>query len=239
MNPEHLPRRVLVTGGGTGIGLAIVQALREHGREVVAVGRRLEPLKAAQKYGASICQWDVCHDADGLLNAVGPLDGLVHNAGRYQHGSIGQWNEDDWYQTWRTNTLAPALLSQAFARRLQGAGAIVAVASTLALRPAPGLAAYACSKAAMVALVKSLALELAPAGIRVNAVSPGVVPTDMTVAPREDRTEAEQKAAFAALHPLGRMGTPEEVAQTVLLGLGNQWMTGTNLVIDGGLLNRE
>lgn len=239
MNRENLPKRIMVTGGGTGIGLAIVQSLRALDCDVIAVGRRLEPLLAAQKLGATICPWDICSDPDGLLDAVGPIDGLVHNAGRYQHGACGQWTEEDWYQTWRTNTMAPALLSQAFARRLSGPGAIVAIASTLAVRPAPGTAAYATSKAGLVALVKSLALELAPAGIRVNAVSPGVIPTDMTVVPRAGRTEAEQRADFAALHPLGRMGTADEVAQTVVLGLGNPWMTGVNLVIDGGLLNRE
>jgi len=236
---SQLPNRVMVSGGGSGIGLAIVASLLESGCEVVAVGRRKSPLNAAASLGADVIPWDVTQDPEGLLDAAGKVDGLVHNAGQYRHGSCEDWTEADWKALWTVNALAPALLSRAFVRRLSGPGAIVAVSSTLASRPAVGTGAYASSKAALVALIQNLALELAPRGIRANAVLPGVVLTDMTVVPRQGQSVEEQREHFDALHPLGRMGTPEEVALAVVSSLGNPWMTGSIISIDGGLLVRE
>ena len=231
----NLPQRVLVTGGGTGLGLGIVAALVEADVEVVAVGRRPAPLKAAAALGAQTFAYDVTADPEALLDLAGPLDGLVHNAAVYVHGSHEEWRPEDWTQQWRINVLAPAMLSRAFVARISGPGAIVAISSTLAYRPAVGATPYATTKAALIALVQGLALELAPRQIRVNAVLPGVVPTPMTEAPRGELNPTEQAAGLAELHALGRMGTPSEVASVVLTALGNPWMTGAALTIDGGL----
>jgi len=230
-----LPRRVLVTGGGTGLGLGIVDALVGRGVEVVVVGRRAEPLAAPAALGAKTFVYDVTRDPEALLDLAGPLDGLVHNAAVYVHGTHEQWSADDWTYQWRINVLAPAMLSRAFVARLVGPGAIVAISSTLAHRPAQGAVPYATTKAALIALVQGLALELAPRQIRVNAVLPGVVPTPMTSAPRGDIDPTVQASGLADLHALGRMGTPAEVAEVVLGALGNPWMTGAALTIDGGL----
>ncbi len=231
----NLPRRVLVTGGGTGLGLGIVEALLYAGTEVVAVGRRAEPLTAAAALGARTFPYDVTEDPDQLLDLAGPLDGLVHNAAVYVHGAHDQWRAEDWRRQWQINVLAPAMLSRAFVARSTGPGAIVAISSTLARRPAIGATPYATTKAALIALVQGLALELGPRRIRVNAVLPGVVPTPMTDAPRGEIDPAVQTTGFAQLHALGRMGTPAEVAEVVLTALGNPWMTGAALTIDGGL----
>jgi len=145
------------------------------------------------------------------------------------------------------NLVAPLLLSQAVAWQMRDrGGAIVNVSSTLSERVAPLTAVYAGTKAALNTLTKSLALELAPYGIRVNAVLPGGVDTDMLRAPRvlpgESLTEAEleeradsQLAALSALHPLGRLGAPAEVATVIVAALDQPWQTGSLITIDGGL----
>ena len=147
----------------------------------------------------------------------------------------------------RVNLVAPLLLSQEVAKHLRGReGAIVNVSSTLSERVAQSTVVYAATKAALNTLTKGLALELAPAGVRVNAVLPGGVDTDMLRAPRmrpgESLTETEieqrvasQIEALAALHPLGRLGKPEEVAAVIVQVLDQTWQTGSLVTIDGGL----
>ncbi|MEE2787471.1 MAG: SDR family oxidoreductase [Myxococcota bacterium] len=229
--------RVLVTGGGTGIGLAIVKALLARQKAVVAVGRRVEKLADAAALGAETVPWDITENAAGLFARIGPVDGLVHNAGMCKRAGIDQWSEADWSAMWRVNVMAPALLSQAFVRQLDGPGSIVAISSTLAERPAPGTAGYGATKAALVNLVKHMALELAPRQIRVNAVLPGVVPTEMTQSSADP--EHSLPASVVALHPLGRLGHGADVADAVCYALDAPWMTGSAVTIDGGLLSRE
>ena len=147
----------------------------------------------------------------------------------------------------RVNFIAPLLLSQAVAEHLRGrGGAIVNVSSTLSEHVAQNTAVYAATKAALNTLTKGLALELAPAGVRVNAVLPGGVDTDMLRIPRlrpgeslsaaeiEQRVES-QIESLAALHPLGRLGKPEEVAAVIISLLDQTWQTGSLVTIDGGL----
>ncbi len=205
----------------------------ERGAEVVICGRREETLeKAARETGASAVVADVL-DTATLLGRCGPLDGLVHNAGRRVHASLGAWTQEDWQALWELHVQAPAMLSQAFARQCEGPGAIVAVSSTLALKSLQGAAAYSATKAALLSLVRSLAIELAPQGIRANAVLPGAVPTDMIL---DGLTNTAELDALAAHHPLG-LGTPEDVARAVVSLLENPWITGTEMVVDGGLLS--
>ena len=239
MSVLQLPKRILVTGGGTGIGLAIVGALIERGSQVVAVGRRPEPLKEAEALGAETARWDVTQNPNGLLKKIGSVDGLVLNAGQFQFARCEDWNADHWRQIMQVNVEAPALLAHSFLAQCTGAGAIVSIASTLAQRPAPGTGAYAASKAALLAMTKNIALECAPRQIRANAILPGVVMTAMTRPKRGDHSASEREKAIQQLHPLGRTGETAEVAQATLTALGNPWMTGSEIVIDGGLLVRE
>ena len=232
-----LPRRVLVTGGGTGIGRGIVAALSAAGAAVVLCGRREAVVsQAARELGVDGVVGDVTADPDALLDAAGPVDGLVHNAGSLVRGPVGSWSPADWDQMWAVHVRGPALLSQAFARRLEGPGALVAVSSTLAVRTAPASAAYSAAKAAQLSLIRSLAVELAPRGIRANAVLAGVVPTAMTTARRGAATVDAQLEALRQLHPLGRLGQPGEVGQVVVSLLSNAWVTGAEVAVDGGLL---
>ena len=232
-----LPKRVLVTGGGTGIGYAIAEDLVQRGSEVIICGRRRRVIeRAAAQIGATPLSGDITGPPEPLLQAVGPIDGLVHNAGSQFPEPLGEWSEKSWNELWRVHVMGPALLSQAFAAQCDGPGAIVAVSSTLAVRPAPGAAAYSCAKAGVLALIRSLALELAPKKIRANAVLPGVVPTAMTRRSEGEMNPEERLEFLKTLHPLG-LGEPENVAQAVVALLANPWITGAALEVDGGMLS--
>jgi len=226
-----------VTGGGTGIGLSVVKALIDSGVQAVAVGRRADKLADAEALGADVLPWDITEQPDALFSRIGEIDGLVHNAGLCIRAPLGQWTTEDWSAMWQVNVLAPAMLSQAFVAQLHGPGSIVAISSTLAERAAFGTAGYGASKAGLVNLVKHLALALAARQVRVNAILPGVVPTAMTQNAHTDNQEPSPEVL--ALHPLGRLGTGADVAETVLSVLHAPWMTGSIVTIDGGLLVRE
>ena len=230
--------RVLVTGGSAGIGFGIARALRDQGHQVVITGRRHEVLqRAADELGAQALCGDVCDDPEALISEAGPLQHLVNNAGHTVHAPVGQWSAEVFQRMFAVHVTAPALLAQAFAAQAQGPGCIVNIASTLAERPAPGAAPYGAAKAGMVALTRQLALELAPRGLRAVAVLPGVVPTAMT---RQASPDAQVHLdRLTALHPVGRLGTVEDVADMVLALLGASWVTGVALPVDGGLLIRE
>jgi 3-oxoacyl-[acyl-carrier protein] reductase len=176
------------------------------------------------------------------------VDGLVNCAGMAVYERAGAIQLESLEAQLRLNLMAPLLLSQIVAEHLRGrGGAIVNVSSTLSVRVAAGTAAYAATKAALNAVTKTLALELAPAGVRVNAVLPGVVDTDMVRAPRvrpgeappvgqelEARVEA-QLEELRSRHPLGRLGRPEDVATVIVGLLDHPWQTGSLVTIDGGL----
>ena len=229
---EQSPKRILVTGGGTGIGLATVSNLRNRGLAVVAVGRRMEALEAAARLGAEIRVYDICDDIDPLFSQIGTVDGLVLNAGIQIREPIEEWSERSWRRIFEVNIFAAARLCQGFVNQLEGnGGSIVAVSSTLAVRPAPETAAYAASKAAMVALIQNIALECAAKNVRANVVLPGVVDTPM-IPP----ANTPDRAMLETLHPLGRIGRTAEIAESITHMLCHPWMTGSILPIDGGLL---
>jgi NAD(P)-dependent dehydrogenase (short-subunit alcohol dehydrogenase family) len=250
------PRRVLVTGASRGIGRAVAERLLNEGREVVLVARdeaRLAAVAAAAPERAAVVVADLAAEPDVVERAAAPfggLDGLVHAAGVAPHAPLEGIEEAHLDAAHALHVRAPLRMSQALARHLREAGrpgAMVHVASTLGLRPAAGTLVYSATKAALIAMARALALELAADGIRVNAVAPGVVDTDMVRAPRlapgepEPRGEARearvaaQLEALRALHPLGRLGRPGDVAEAVRYLLDADWVTGSVLTVDGGL----
>lgn len=246
---------VLVTGATRGIGRATVDALISAGRDVIASARdeaALEELSRRHPGRVTTIPSDlsVAGEAvrlvDAALARAMRVDELVYSAGIVRYAHMGEVSESDLRLQLEVNFIAPFLMSQRLGvhMRTHGGGAIVHVASTLGLRPAPDTAAYAASKAALISATRSLALELAPA-VRVNAVAPGVVDTEMIRVLRSadpgdaqarDRAINTQVQTLAALHPLGRLGTTSEVAQAILFLLDASWITGTTLRIDGGLL---
>jgi len=249
--------RVVVTGATRGIGRAVADAILERGGKVVAIGRNADLLEELHRQAEERVRTVVADlgdlekmpsVADQALAAFGGVDGLVNCAGMAVYERAGAIQLESLEAQLRLNLMAPLLLSQIVAEHLRGrGGAIVNVSSTLSVRVAAGTAAYAATKAALNAVTKTLALELAPAGVRVNAVLPGVVDTDMVRAPRvrpgeappvgqelEARVEA-QLEELRSRHPIGRLGRPEDVATVIVGLLDHPWQTGSLVTIDGGL----
>lgn len=262
MTASELPiglRRVLVTGGGTGIGRAIAEALVHRGGRVVVCGRRPGPLDELARSAPGqvhALPGDIADPSfrDTLLDRskalLGGLDGFVHSAGAVVHEPPGHISESALRLQLEVNLVAPLRLGELALSRLERGGGLVFVASTLAQRPVRTSAAYSAAKAGLLAAMQALALEGAPRGIRANAVNPGVVDTEMVrvprLAPGERLTSDEslariesQLAGLRALHPLGRLGVPADVAEAVLHLLGAPWTTGATLTVDGGLLLHE
>jgi len=222
------PGAYLVTGASRGIGRAVAERLLARGDAVVLLARDEARLHEVAGGRAPVLVADLVEDPDVVDAAAalaGSLRGIVHAAGVAWHAPVPDITDAQIEQMHRLHFVAPLKMAQAFARRGAG-GAIVHVSSTLGRRPAPGRAVYAATKAALDSLTRTLALELAPLGVRVNAVAPGVVATDMT---RDLDLDA-----LAALHPLG-LGAVDDVADAVLYLLDARWATGTILTVDGGL----
>lgn len=231
--------RVVVTGGGTGIGAAIARAVMANGGRVAVVGRRSAPLAhfVAHHPGAVALPCDVADPEarKDLLararEALGGLDGFVHSAGMVVHEPLGQISERALREQLEVNLVAPLRLAEQALTELDEGGAILLISSTLAHRPVSTSAVYSAAKAGLSSLVRTLAPVAAVRRIRINAISPGVVETDM-IAGRDH-------GPLRALHPLGRLGAPDDIAHAALSLMGAEWITGTDLVVDGGLLVRD
>ena len=224
-------RHAFVTGGGSGIGLAIATALGRNGWRVTIAGRQRERLEAAASaIGAHVETVDVC-DAGTTEAAMaraaaahGPIALLVNNAGGAVSAPFEKLGLDAWRQMLDVNLMGVVHCTRAVlpGMRTGGFGRIVNVASTAGLVGYRYVSAYVAAKHAVVGLTKALALEVAKAGITVNAVCPGYTDTDIvssavtTISTTTKRTAAEALATFTAANPQGRLVRPEEVAAAVL-----------------------
>jgi 3-oxoacyl-[acyl-carrier protein] reductase len=246
MDLELAGKSALITGGGRGIGAAIARALAREGCDVALVD--LCAFDAAQALAAELC--GVGHRALALradvadlaaaddavasvVKAFGRLDILVCNAGITRDAVVWKLTEKAWDDVLAVNLKGTFAYCRAAAPtfRAQSSGRVVTVASINGLRGKAGQANYAASKAGVVALTKTLARELGPAGITVNCVAPGMVETEMIAAlPREVREGAEKESA------LRRIGQPEDVASVVtfLCSARARHVTGMVIKVDGG-----
>ncbi len=228
----HTGKHAFVTGGGSGIGLAIARALALAGWQVTMTGRNKEKLEAATKAigSAHFETFDVT-DAEAFSAAVrsvqkarGPVQLLVNNAGGVSSASFEKTNLAAWRQTIDLNLMGTVHGIQAVLPQMKqnGWGRIVNVASTAGLTGYRYVSAYVAAKHAVMGLTKALALELAKTGITINAVCPGYTDTDViasavkAISKSSGRTETEALASFAAANPQGRLVKPEEVAAAVL-----------------------
>lgn len=237
----------IVTGGSRGIGRAITAAMNREGARVIVVALNLERGKrliAELTDGGQVefIQADVSRreEAEGaiaqVLDRYGRVDILVNNAGVHDARPFWEEPEELWGRMYQVNVLGTVFPSQAVVRHMltRQQGVIVNIASKAGVVGEPGHAAYSASKGAVISLTRAMAIELAPYGIRVNAICPGPVETDMLYAAvPEERMRQE----LAASVPLGRLGLPEDIAEAVVFLASDEsaWCTGQTISIDGGM----
>ena len=239
---------VLVTGGGSGLGAGIAEHLAANGAMVTIAGRRAEKLEeVAARIGSAcaVAAGDVTVEADRARMVAaaaehgGGLQGLVNAAGNMLRGPIETLRAEDILALLDANVVAGMRLSGLAASHLSEAGgAIVFVGSVHTRRAYPGASPYAASKGAVEVLARVLAAELGPRGIRVNCLVPGAVPSELNVRAGIAASADENLARLMSMvedHPLGRIGTPERIAEAVRHLLIAEWTTGASLVVDGGL----
>ena len=240
----------IVTGASSGIGRAAALRFARSGFSVLAVGRDEGALAAvvaeivAAGGRASACAADVtAEDAprrivDAALQGFGGLTALVNAAGIIGSGTIETTTDEQWDEMLDINVRAPFRLMRAALPALsERQGAVVNVSSVTGLRAFPGVLAYCVSKAAVDQLTRCAALELAARGVRVNAVNPGVVISNLhRRGGMDERAYASFLARSRETHPLGRPGEPEEIAELCyfLATDSSKWITGETISIDGG-----
>ena len=251
MNDREFNGKVaFVTGATSGIGHACALAFAKAGAKVVCVGRKTEALKDVEKkiqdLGAEALTVEAdlsqVEQAEGAVKRAvevfGGIDVLVNAAGHISNGTIENTSLKAWDDMMNVNVRAPfELMQKAVPSLIERRGNIVNVSSVTGLRAFPGVLAYCVSKAALDQLTRCASLELAAKGVRVNAVNPGVVVTQIH---KRGGMNDEAYAAFLehskTTHPLGRTGRPEEIADLVLFLASDKagWITGATYSIDGG-----
>lgn len=241
-------KTAVVTGGSRGIGRAIAVALAAEGAKVAVIyagnaAAAEETLSLIKEQGgeAVAMQCDVADDAavSDMINAVkeqfGSVDILVNNAGITRDGLLMRMKEGDWQAVLDTNLTGVFHCTKAVTKLMmkQRSGAIINITSVVGQTGNAGQANYAAAKAGMIGFTKSVAKELASRGIRVNAVAPGCIDTDMTAVLRDAVKEDMLKSI-----PLGRVAQPEEVAKAVVFLASDNasYITGQVLNVDGGMV---
>jgi len=241
----------IVTGAGTGLGRAIALMFGREGAMVTLNGRRAEPLEKAateirQAGGTALVsagdvtkETDVARLVDTVLKSFGRLDILVNNAGGIaERGPVLGMSEDGFRKTLDINVTSAFLCSrQALPELIRSKGNIVNIASLAGLRGAPNNAAYGAAKGAMVILTKDMAVDYASQGVRVNAVCPAYIETDLNREMLDGLKKTGEYEALVKMHLLGRLGEPDDVAYaTVYLASDEaKWLTGVTLGVDGGI----
>lgn len=240
-----MAKTIVITGGTSGIGLATAKIFSAHDFNCVVVGRNKEKFDAiGAEFGSKIefISADVrkVEDCDKIISRTveifGGVDILINSAGIYREGAITSTDEETFDDIFATNVKGTFFTTRAaIGELIKRRGAIVNVASDAGLKGNYFCAAYSASKGAIVAFTKSLALELASFPVRVNCVAPGDVLTPLTMA--QLKASGSTVEELAQVYPLGRIGTPEEVAAAIyfLASEAASFITGAVLSVDGGL----
>ncbi|MBV9553465.1 MAG: SDR family oxidoreductase [Alphaproteobacteria bacterium] len=237
---------VIVTGGSRGLGFAIAKRLRDAGYTAIVVARSNSDELAADRGAPPLRFWRGDLEAidaipelvRAIRKAAGPIYGLVNNAGIGTSGVLATMRVADIERMVRLNTVAPMVLTRQVVRAMmadgvkdKGGGRIVNISSIVSATGFSGLSVYGATKASLVGFTKSLARELGPLGITVNAVAPGFVDTRMT-----DGLEGAHRAQIVRRSPLARLAEPADVAETVafLMSEAARNITGTVVTVDAG-----
>jgi NAD(P)-dependent dehydrogenase (short-subunit alcohol dehydrogenase family) len=246
----------LITGGGTGMGRATAELFAREGAKVAVSGRRKEKLEetvaaiTSQGGEALAIPGDVSRHEDArqmVMETIarwGQLDILINNAGAIDRTKVADSTEEDWDRIMAINVKAIFLTSKYAIPQMirQGGGCIINVSSISALRGQTDAHSYSAAKAAVCNLTKAMAVDYAPYNIRVNAVLPGLVETEISrtrLKPGQTWQEMAEKH-WIPLYPLKRLGTPEDIAKGILYLVSDDasWVTGIDLIIDGGYTAR-
>ncbi len=237
---------VVITGGGSGVGLEVARLFISEGADVTIMGRSKDRLNSALKILGSSKAYafsgDVTNseDCDAAIKFASeksgrPVDVLVNNAGVILRKSAVDTSDDEWRHLMDINVTGLFFMSRAAARQMPEGGVIVNLSSTCGRFGAAGLMAYCASKGAVDQITRSMALELAPRNITVNAVAPGAINSPMLFS--EHQTQAQLDSVVernVAAIPIGAVAEPEEVARAILFLARERHITGSILSIDGG-----
>jgi 3-oxoacyl-[acyl-carrier protein] reductase len=240
-------KRAIVTGSSRGIGNAIVRAFLQEGATVYGLSRKAAEgqaeLDAAAQAGGGAYHWreadvtkeeEVTKLVEAIIAEAGGVDILVNNAGITRDGLIFRMPTADWEEVLKANLTSAFILCRVLARSMirQRSGSIINISSVSGIMGNAGQVNYSASKAGLIGFSKSLAREVGTRGVRVNAIAPGFIETDMTKALGEKAREI-----FLGQIPLGRVGTPADVAAVAvfLASDGAAYITGQVIPVDGGL----
>jgi NAD(P)-dependent dehydrogenase (short-subunit alcohol dehydrogenase family) len=238
-------RVAIVTGGGSGIGLAIAQKFVCAGIETIIVGRDQKKLSQAKEKLGPLCHAMTCDVSNlasipgfvkDVIKQFGQIDILVNNAGVNMKKDFCDVTDEEFQQVITTNLTAVFVISREVAKHMltRKSGCIIHISSMAAQYGLPKVIAYSASKTAIEGMTRAMAVELSPNGIRVNAIAPGFIITDMT--DKALNSDPERKAKVFSRTPMGYMGQPSDIGDAALFLSGDsaKYITGVVLPVDGG-----
>ncbi|MEJ7559019.1 MAG: SDR family oxidoreductase [Pedobacter sp.] len=246
MNSQDLQTRIaLVTGGGAGIGFAIAKEFTEAGIYTIIIGRDNLKLENAKKQLGDLCEVIVfdltkLENIPGLVQQIiarhSRIDILVNNAGINMKKEFCEVSDTDFMEVIQTNVLSVFSLSREVVKNmlLKGSGCIINISSMAARYGIPKVIAYTAAKSAIEGMTKAMAVELSPKGIRINAIAPGFIHSDMSAKALD--ADPERKAKVFSRTPMGVMGEPEDIGAAALFLASDaaKYITGLIMPVDGG-----
>lgn len=229
----------VVTGGGRGIGRAIVKKFLDCGATVHSIDLAHPVAAGDRRLSCLECDITDLDAVEKIARRIGTVDVLVNNAAAVTRAvPITELTPDEWHRALTVNVTGAFHVTRSLLPGMGAGGRIINLASTFAHVGSPGRVAYSTTKGAILAFTRSLALDVAPLGIRVNSVSPGGIATDRLI--ELFGSEAAAEEYLLPLHPIGRTGTPADIADAVwfLASPHSTFMTGADLLVDGGYTAR-